>query len=82
MCVNPHGQRLGCCSSPRSLMDYKLRFQCFSLILETMILDNVWLNCLFLLPVTLFFIIGKIIKYVNLTKQYNIYKKQYSKPSI
>jgi hypothetical protein len=47
-----------------------------------MILDNIWLNCLFLLPVTLFFIIGKIIKYVNLTKQYNIYKKQYSKPSI
>ena len=35
MCVNPHGQRLGCCSSPSSLTDYKLSFQCFSLILET-----------------------------------------------
>lgn len=53
---------------------------CFCVV--CMILDNVWLNCLFLLPVTLFFIIGKIIKYVNLTKQYNIYKKQYNKPSI
>lgn len=47
-----------------------------------MILDSVWLNCLLLLPITLFFIIGKIIKYINLTKQYNIYRLQYNKPSI
>ena len=53
---------------------------CFCVI--CMILDNVWLNYLFLLPVTLFFIIGKIIKYINLKKQYNVYRKQYNKPSI
>mgnify|MGYP003303928790 CR=1 FL=1 len=53
---------------------------CFCVI--CMILDNVWLNCLFLLPITLFFIISKIIKYINLTKQYNIYRKQYNKPLI
>lgn len=54
---------------------------CFCVI--CMILENVWLNCLFLLPITLFFIISKIIKYINLTKRYNnIYRKQYNKPSI
>ena len=37
---------------------------CFCVI--CMILDNVWLNCLLLLPITLFFIISKIIKYINL----------------
>lgn len=47
-----------------------------------MILENVWLNCLLLLPITLFFIISKIIKYINLTKQYNRYRLQYNKPSI
>lgn len=47
-----------------------------------MLLDNVWLNSLLLLPITLFFIISKIIKYINLTKQYNIYREQYNRPSI
>lgn len=54
---------------------------CFCVI--CMILEDVWLNCLFLLPITLFFIISKIIKYINLTKRYNnIYREQYNKPSI
>ena len=68
------------CNKHKIYCQSALYLICFCVM--CMILENVWLNCLFLLPITLFFIISKIIKYINLTKKYNIYRKQYNRPSI